>query len=160
MLKTAFLLNFWFFSFRTEQGPLASVDRPPQAGYLSTGESQTISHSQPDLGPLRKRPPFLAKHNKSLSSGQLMAIAAKYATVAGDRVHHLNLPRPLAGRDPAHRSLTDVGYAGESLILRGDPPSEMDEYRTSGARDFDVAGDADVSSAPGSNNVGENTTLL
>ncbi|XP_076813987.1 metal transporter CNNM4-like [Clavelina lepadiformis] len=52
-----------------------------------------VTQSHPDLAPARKRPPYLTQQSKSMSSGQLMAIAAKYATVAGDRVNPSTLMR-------------------------------------------------------------------
>nr|XP_009861982.1 metal transporter CNNM4 isoform X2 [Ciona intestinalis] len=60
-------------------------------------DGSCLSQSHPDLA--RQRAPYL--QSKSVSSGHLMAIAAKYANVAGDRVHHgslimaVNSPRPL-----------------------------------------------------------------
>ena len=78
-------------------------------------EEFDLSQSHPDLAPARhRRAPHLRFQNKSMSSGQLMAIAAKYATVAGDRIHPSALMRSLANSEKE-----DVNVAeGEAMNIK------------------------------------------
>lgn len=94
---------------------------------VASREHYDISQSHPDLAPPhRQRAPHLRFQNKSMSSGQLMAIAAKYASVAGDRVHPTAIMRSIANSE-----IGDVSSAeSEVKVKTGKEPDLVDDPAT------------------------------
>ena len=90
-------------------------------------EEFDISQSHPDLAPARqKRAPHLRFQNKSMSSGQLMAMAAKYATIAGDRIHPSSLLRSLPNDDDGQNECDKTATEGENANFKPPPSSPND----------------------------------
>ena len=86
-------------SLQSESIPNQNASSGYEEGDKNT-EGFDISQSHPDLAPGQHRhAPQLRFQSKSMSSGQLMAMAAKYATIAGDRVHPTALLRSLAASE-------------------------------------------------------------
>nr|CAB3232141.1 metal transporter CNNM4 [Phallusia mammillata] len=125
-------------------------------GGATESDDKGISQSHPDLAPPRKHPPFLSQQNKSMSSGQLMAIAAKYATVAGDRIHHSGLIRSVPDADFQHRGSLDFG---KSRSLRSNCSARLEMRDLAAARD-NIVDDVSRSEPSTSPALGDRTTLL